>query len=481
MAITKLQDWELPARTGDLQGSTLGAPPAGTNRMFVLVVSYKNSDCEYANYFMDGVPATSIHQSILKAATPYRASIVVVWDETAIQSFTNGALSISYLTGSFPNNLNWSYAYFEGDNLLQVADSDTFEDAASGTGLGPLAMTATGVEHAVACACLDQDTSFSASAGWTEIYDNAHATNFISWTAVEGALISDVNADLTLTAAASGTFRTLSGIVISELAGDAINDVNGNDEVRRLTLLNQVNGAGFTNATGVTIGGVTQDDFNVVDDALITFATKLQAASDLKYGAQTLVVQRPTGDLNIAITLLPAVGFAYVDVAGLPWPAGSRSIFDGLVPAVSDGDQCEYSTTTEPIGQGLVVNPDGTWTLTGGGTDSQSFPFFVWRALDSNSWSSELRYYINFGPVITAVSTDDISDITEGPVDIDGDNFGEAQLGSKMYLNMAGVGMDGNEVEQTVSAWSNQKVTLTGWTLGALPGGTDMQVIVEVE
>lgn len=271
-------------------------------------------------------------------------------------------------------------------------------------------------------------------------------------------------------------------VVDPPAVSDDITNVNGIDFVERDFTSNQINGVGFSTATGVTIGGVAQSGFVIVSDTLVQFDTEIDAAADLKFGAQTLTLARSNGNLQHAITLIPPEDRTYGDVSGLPWPVGSRSIFEGASPAVANGDQFEYeSVTNSGDGNDVLVNPDGTYLVGGGGTTPQDFKFRLWRAADTSQWSTDFTSFVNFTPVITAVSIDDVSDITEAPVQIDGDHFGETQLQSKVYLNMAGGGIDGNEVEQAVQSWSNTQIMLTGWTLGTLPGGTDMEIIVEVE
>jgi hypothetical protein len=80
-------------------------------------------------------------------------------------------------------------------------------------------------------------------------------------------------------------------------------------------------------------------------------------------GSGISVLVRQFYSLATLVPYPPPAGKQYVDVAGLPWPAGAFSILDGASPPVENGDIIICDLVTTPGGYPVTMNGDGTFQI----------------------------------------------------------------------------------------------------------------------
>lgn len=106
----------------------------------------------------------------------------------------------------------------------------------------------------------------------------------------------------------------------------------------------------------------------------------------------------------------PGEGRQQITVAGLPWPEGAYSVFDGADPAVEDGDVWEGDTHTTPDNYPITQYADGTFLIEVGGDPSkQCFDNDVWDTSEEGWMGSATTCVNNHAPTqIGSPETDNL-------------------------------------------------------------------------
>lgn len=178
-------------------------------------------------------------------------------------------------------------------------------------------------------------------------------------------------------------------------------------------------------------------------DTSITFTAN---TSIFAYGPIVVEVVNANGTAQGNYTLVPVSGKAYL-AADVPWPGTAYSVFQGASPAVADGDQLEYETTTNNGGT-VTMFADGTFSI----NDSTQAHTFHVRVFDQTdlTWSSSTLITVSASSVVTITSVASGGNVVRGA-------SGVTILGSGFGATAGTVTIGG--IAQTVASWSNTAIT----------------------
>lgn len=178
-------------------------------------------------------------------------------------------------------------------------------------------------------------------------------------------------------------------------------------------------------------------------DTSITFTAN---TSIFAYGPIVVEVVNANGTAQGNYTLVPVSGKAYI-AADVPWPGTAYSVFQGASPAVADGDQLEYETTTNNGGT-VTMFADGTFSI----NDSTQAHTFHVRVFDQTdlTWSSSTLITVAASSVVSITSVANGGNVVRGA-------SGVTILGSGFGATAGTVTIGG--IAQTVASWSNSAIT----------------------
>ena len=294
-----------------------------------------------------------------------------------------------------------------------------------------------------------------------------------------------------------GQFQTATapGLTVVNVNGDDVMR-RGNVETEQGDFRNVATCTDAANVTRVTLGGIEQG--SIAEGTLeitpqgggvyeLRFPTVLDGPPDLTYGAYTdgLTFEDPGGDVDHTVNLEPPEGWAYNTVAGYAGrPPEQRNAFDN--GTTTDGDQYEWQTTSS-LGFTVVLNQNGTYTISGGGTNSQTFNLGIRETANGSVWG----YYnqaVNTAPVVTDVdgatrlSGEVLATATNSLVN--GNHFGHLKYDYDVWLTYdpgdgSAPDIEANPaVAQATGAWGMTQVEVLAWDFTGLDPAPYYAVVV---
>lgn len=303
--------------------------------------------------------------------------------------YSNGTDEVQFrngLDGSTTHNITTSGANLAPDTWYGIIIRWDFSNPASASKKLEVYNSAGTLLSGMPAEITATDLSTSVPSAYTTIRCGRHSAGSAVVQYADHFVIADTYEGVTAAMLATASY--------SSLVAPDITDVDTDEDVTHgeaLTITGT--GLGAAQATYNSVVKIISGTVEVTQTCSgwsdTGFTIAAADTTGLPFGAITgLRITNDNGTDTLALTHSVPSGYAY-GTANVPWPDGAYSVFEDAAPAVADGDQYEYETTTS-LDASVQVFEDGTFLIN---ADSGVHAFSV-RVFDQTdeTWSDWVEF-----------------------------------------------------------------------------------------